>query len=174
MKPHALTQIELATLAASLPSGAAKERVTLALEIWMESAKAPAIVIDIYRSRLDALDAELIKSTAMFMTFDKALETILPDSHPAVRVDEWERFRGWQRNTGIDVPALDREREIGVHFHLGIYDDIKEWRAAEKKFRATEKALNAAKERWAKAGEEKRRGRKAGGKTQQVKKKSKT
>lgn len=169
MKTKPLTQNELATLASNLPTGTAKERVRLALEIWMEADPARA-ELSFWNDRFDARDAEWSKATEMLLPFDKALETIFPDFHPALRLDQWERFREWQGQEGM----LEGDRKIGVRFHLGIFDEVTEWRVDEKKATAKDKASNAAKARWEKTSESNRRERKAGGKTQQVKKSSKT
>ena len=171
MKTKALTQTELATLAASLPSGTAKERVKLAFEIWMEADPGKANLA-FHTDRLAVLESKI--DTRMLLTFPLALETIFPECQSATREDEFARFRLWQRKQGIDVPSLEREKQIGVFFSTAIFDEIQEWRLAEKKSKAKKKASNAARTRWENAPEETRTEGKAGGKTQQVKKRTKS
>lgn len=170
MKPKPLTQIELATLASNLPTGTAKERVNLALEIWLESDPVRAELAFRY-DRLAAYETQWKEIPAILISYAQALEEMFPDSHTVKRDEEFSLFRAWQRGEGIDVPPLESEKKIGVLFKPAMLDEIDAWRLAEKKATAAEKASKAATARWA---DKTAKTSKAGGKTQQVKKKSKS
>lgn len=167
-----ITQEKLATIAASLPSGTARERVNLALEIWMEADPARAEVA-FWNDRFAAHEEKWKNATATLVPYLTALEVLFPNLPPITREEEFARFRAWQHERGTHVANLNGDKKIGVFLKDAIFEELREWKLAEKKSTASEKASNAAKARWEKAPDKKRIERKAGGKTQQVKKKSK-
>lgn len=172
MKTKPLTRIELATLAASLPTGTASERVKLAFGIW-DAADPVKVELAFLNDRISAAEAYLPKPVLIF-PLSLALETILPDERAAFRLRKWEDFRAWQHANGIEAPSFDDEKRNGVMFSISIYDEIKAWQAAVKKATAKEKASNAANVLWDKKRAGTSSERKARGKTQQVKKKAKS
>ncbi len=168
-----MTQLELATLAANLPTGTAPERVKLAFEIWMEADPVKA-QHSFFTAKLDAIEAKAKQSSKMLIPFKQALKVILPDELPTDRPGKFKAFRAWQIKQGSDGPTLEWEKKNGVFFSVSIFDEIEKWRAAEKKSTARDKASNAAKARWNKEPETRQPQSKARGKTHQVKKRAKS
>lgn len=131
MKTKLLTQIELATLAANLPTGTARERVTLAFEIWEAAADLGKIEDAFLLSELSALSAPRKKSLQS-LSLQDALATFMPTTSPSARLDRWRRFRQWQRDAGSLGPYFEDDEKIGVALDMKYFDEIKEWELAEK------------------------------------------
>lgn len=206
--------MELATLASNLPDGTARERVSLAMEIWKEAAtEIPGTRENTQRIR----DRNELRA-ADPVPLDWLLAEIIPKDHPALRSQKWRGFIEWKmannregimtipreiparecKELGLSVGSIgmksvspgDRitkaelaelsNREIasherdGVKHFLKVSDEFKQWTALEKARIAREKASNAGKALWAKKRAGTSSERKAGGKTQQVKKRAKT
>jgi hypothetical protein len=173
MKTKPPTQIELATLAANLPTGTASERVTLAFEIWQASADPSKVALQFWTARLEKIEAAGKKPLATMLLQD-ALAEIMPETPTALRLDRWKRFRQWQRDAGSLDPWFEDDEKIGISISFHLFGEVKEWEIAEKSLTAKTKATLAAKTRWNKTPESKRREGLAGGKTQQVKKRAKS
>lgn len=169
MKTKPLTQIELATLAANLPTGTAKERVTLAYEIWQAAANLDALERQFYASLLAKIEDSGKKPLAT-LPLETALAQLMPETPAASRLDRWMKFRQWQRDAGSLGPWFEDDEKIGISISGNLFDEVREWELAEKSLTAKNKASEAAKARWGNTPETKRREREAGGKTQQVKK----
>lgn len=125
MKKTTITQLEIAQLAASLPTGTARERVELAAAIWRESAMVPEIA----GHRVDQLEAdheaqgEAMRAAGLIddekPTLRAFLKTIMPtmDSH-GDRVKIWRDFLKHSERISAEHAASEQASKlaaIGTH-----------------------------------------------------------
>jgi hypothetical protein len=175
MKPKQLTQLEIATLAATLPTGNASERVAFALEIWKEAAaRTPGT---------PEHSARFLSPEEFIVRLDWLLEEMMPQKRKAQREEQWERFVTWKmehaRDSGIIYGTqrkaaifpgdkitpkearelaegeISRHRVEGVKEFLAAELEFRKWEEKEAKKTAKTKAKAAANARWKKIDEKK-------------------
>lgn len=133
MKPKDTTalslpsQLELATLAAALPSGTAADRVTLAFEIWEASSKPWKLETEFYRRRMEHREALAKEWCATAIPINSALEHLFPELPPALRLDRWQELLRW-RNGGATPSVLPETVDITA----ALFDELREFEAASK------------------------------------------
>lgn len=141
--PGLLSQLELATLAAALPSGNASDRVTLAFEIWQASSEPWRSEVAHAIRRCEQRKAESQKWVAAAIPVSKALEHLFPELPPALRLDRWDELLRW-RNGGT-APSI---RPDTVDINAALFDEIREFEAASKGQVFANRAKAGAVGRW--------------------------
>lgn len=149
------SQIELATLAASLPTGSATERLAMAFALWYGAADVGKIEREFYQKFHDE-QVERAARHLITLPLPAALDQLLPETPRADRAERWKKFRQHQLANGGNGPSFSLDQNIGVSITVALFDELAAWEAGCKAELARTKSSNAANARWDKARERRR------------------
>lgn len=131
MKPKQITQSELATLAAALTAGSAKERVMLAYEIWDEASDPDQVQTDCYEMKITRRDIDLITRDIRHPV-EMVLEDLKEEGARDASPKSWEKFRAYQKKKEwIHQSEIEEEKKKGVLVCSEIYEEFLKWEDME-------------------------------------------
>jgi hypothetical protein len=172
------TQIELATLAATLPNGTPADRVKLALAIWEEAAAETPTTAEWVGRKSAELESLSNKYPA---PLESLLSELMPEKPKAYRLSKWEDFLTWKMMNArpfmiipgkADTPLIGQKalfpedtipradamkyagdlmrdhQDNGVKEFRQISREFAQWEESDRKTTLADRAKAAAEARW--------------------------